>query len=80
MKRVTIPHTVHVHQPRSAFYESACFGMQPKMGGKPRLKLHIGMGLIVNKYHERKMKSTLKRKLIAFETLEREAHGTSNDS
>ena len=54
--------------------------MQPKMGGKPRLKLHIGMGLIVNKYLERKMKSTLKRKLIAFETLEREAHGTSNDS
>ena len=23
-----------VHQPRSAFYESGCLGMQPKMGGK----------------------------------------------
>ena len=48
------------------------------MGGKLLLKLNIGTRLIVKKYHERKMKNTLKRKLIALETVEREAHGISN--
>ena len=67
-----------VHQPRSAFYESGCLGMQPKMGGKLLLKLNIGTRPIANKYREGKMKSTLKRKLIVRETVEREAHGISN--
>ena len=52
--------------------------MQPKMGGKLLLKLNIGTRPIANKYREGKMKSTLKRKLIARETVEREAHGISN--
>ena len=67
-----------VHQPRSAFYESGCLGMQPKMGGKLLLKLIIGTRPILNKYREGKMKSTLKRKLTVRETVEREAHGISN--
>ena len=67
-----------MHQPRSAFYESGCLGMQPKMGGKLLLKLNIGTRPIANKYREGKMKSTLKRKLIVRETVEREAHGISN--
>ena len=52
--------------------------MQPKMGGKLLLKLNIGTRPIANKYREGKMKSTLKRKLIVRETVEREAHGISN--
>ena len=36
------------------------------------------MRSIANKYRERKMKSTLKRKSIVRETVEREAHGISN--
>ena len=67
-----------VHQPRSAFCESGCLGMQPKMGGKLLLKLNIGTRPITNKNHEGKMKSTLKRKLIVREPVEREAHGISN--
>ena len=67
-----------VQQPRSTFYESVYLGMQPKMGCKLLLKLNIGMRPIANKYREGKMKSTLKRKLIVRETVEREAHGISN--
>ena len=52
--------------------------MQPKMGGKLLLKLNIDTRPIANKYREGKMKSTLKRKLIVRETVEREAHGISN--
>ena len=48
------------------------------MGGKLLLKLIIGTRLILNKYREGKMKSTLKRKLTVRETVEREAHGISN--
>ena len=66
------------NRPRSAFYESGCLGMQPKMGGKLLLKLNIGTRPIANKYREGKMKSTLKRKLIVRETVKREAHGISN--
>ena len=52
--------------------------MQPKIGGKLLLKLNTGTTPIANKYHEGKMKSTLKRKLIVRETVRREAHGISN--
>ena len=67
-----------VHQPRSAFNESGCLGMQPKMGGRLLLNVNIGTRLIANKYREGKTKSTLKRKLIVHETVEREAHEISN--
>ena len=43
------------------------------MGGKFHLKLNIGTRPIANKYREGKMKSTLKRKSKARETVEREA-------
>ena len=36
------------------------FGLQPKRRGKPHVKLNIGTRPIANKYHEGKMKSTLK--------------------
>lgn len=52
------PMSVHL---RYASKESGCLGMQPKMGGKFHLKLNIGTRPIANKYHEGKMKSTLKR-------------------
>ena len=52
--------------------------MQPKMGGKLLLKLNIGTRPIANKYRVGKMKTTLKRKLIVRETVEREADGISN--
>ena len=48
------------------------------MGGKLFLKLNIGTRPIANKYCKGKMKSTLKRKLIVRETVEREAHEISN--
>ena len=67
-----------VHQPCSTFYESGYLGMQPKIGGKLLLKLNIGTRQIANKCSEGKMKSTLKRKLIVHETIEREVHGISN--
>ena len=66
-----------LHQPQSVFYESDCLEMQPKMGGK-LLNLNICTRLIATKYHEGKMKSTFKKKLIVYETGEREAHRISN--
>ena len=65
-----------MHKLRSSFYVSGCLEMQPKTGGK-LLKLNIGTRTIA-KYCEGKVKSTLKRKLIVRETVEREAHGISN--
>ena len=47
------------------------------MGGKFHLKLHIRPKPIANKYHEGKMKRTLKRELKVLEIAEREANGTS---
>ena len=58
---------------RYVFKESACLGMQAKMGGKFHLKLNNGTRPIANKYREGKMKSTLKRELIERETVKREA-------
>ena len=46
------------------------------MGGKFHLKLNIGLRPIVNKYHEGKVKRTLKRELQVPEITEREANGT----
>ena len=47
------------------------------MGGKFHLKLNIGSRPIADKYHEGKMKRTLKRELKVPEIAEREANGTS---
>ena len=57
---------------QTAFDESGCLGMQPKMGGKLHLKLNMGTRPIANKYREGKMKSTLKRESKARETVKRE--------
>ena len=46
------------------------------MGGKFHLKLNIGLRPIANKYHEGKVKRTLKRELQVPEITEREANGT----
>jgi hypothetical protein len=51
--------------------------LERKVGGKFHLKLNIGSRPIANKYHEGKMKRTLKRELKVPEIAEREANGTS---
>jgi hypothetical protein len=47
------------------------------VGGKFHLKLNIGSRPIANKYHEGKVKRTLKRELKVPEIAEREANATS---
>ena len=47
------------------------------MGGKFHLKLNIGSRPIANKYHEGKVKRTLKRELKVPEIAEGEANGPS---
>ena len=47
------------------------------MGGKFHLKLNIGSRPIANKYHEGKVKRTLKRELKVPEIAGREANRTS---
>ena len=47
------------------------------MGGKFHLMLNIGSRPIANKYHEGKVKRTLKRELKVPEIAERKANGTS---
>ena len=47
------------------------------MGGKFHLKLNIYSRPIANKYHEGKVKRTLRRELKVPEIAEREANGTS---
>ena len=62
---------------RHVFYESRSSGLERKLGGKFHLKLNMGSKPIANKYHEGKMKRTLKRELKVPEIAEREANGTS---
>ena len=59
------------------FYESRSSGLERKLGGKFHLKLNMGSKPIANKYHEGKMKRTLKRELKVPELAERKADGTS---
>jgi hypothetical protein len=59
------------------FSESRSSELERKVGGKFHLKLNIGLRPIANKYHEGKMKRTLKRELKVLEIAEREANGTS---
>ena len=62
---------------RHVFYESRSSGLERKFVGKFQLKLNIGSKPIVYKYHEGKMKRTLKRELKVSEIAEMEAHDTS---
>ena len=62
---------------RSAFQESRSSRLERKLGGKFHLKLNIGSRPIANKYHEGKVKRTLKRELKVPEIAEREANGAS---
>ena len=63
---------------RRAFFESRSSGLERKVGGKFHLKLNMGSKPIANKYHEGKMKRTLKRELKVPELAERKADGTSD--
>ena len=60
-ERVRAPCATPTGRVRTVFGESGCLGMQPKVGGKLHLKLNTGTRPIANKYHEGKVKSTLKR-------------------
>ena len=60
-----------------SFHESRSSGLERKLGGKFHLKLNMGSKPIANKYHEGKMKRTLKRELKVPEIAERKADGTS---
>jgi hypothetical protein len=68
------PAVLHVQH---TFYESRSSGLERKLGGKFHLKLNMGSKPIANKYHEGKMKRTLKRELKVPEIAERKADGTS---
>ena len=57
--------------------ESRSLEMERKVGGKFHLKLNISLKPIANKYHEGKMKRTLKRELKVFEIAERKVKRTS---
>ena len=59
------------------FPESRTLGRVRKFGGKFHRKLNISSSPIANKYHEGKVKRTLKRELKVPEIAEREANGTS---
>ena len=63
---------------RYAFSESRSSELERKVGGKFHLKLNNGLRPIANKYHEGKVKRTLKRELKVPEIAEREANRTSS--
>ena len=63
---------------RYVFSESRSSELERKVGGKFHLKLNNGLRPIANKYHEGKVKRTLKRELKVPEIAEREANGTSH--
>ena len=58
---------------RHVFYESCSSGLERKLVGKFQLKLNICSKPIVYKYHEGKMKRTLKRELKVLALAERKA-------
>ena len=60
---------------RCAFPESRSSELERKCGGKFHLKLNTSLRPIENKYHEGKVKRTLKRELKVHELAEREANG-----
>ena len=56
-----------------AFKESRSSGLERELGGRFHLKLNIASRPKENKYHEGKMKRTLRRELKVSEIAEREA-------
>jgi hypothetical protein len=48
--------------------ESGCLRVQPKVGGKPHLRLNMTTRPIANKYREGKLQRTLKREFKGRET------------
>ena len=64
------------HRVQCCFSESRSSELERKVGGKFHLKLNIDLRPIANKYHEGKVKRTLKRELQVPEITEREANGT----
>ena len=62
---------------RYAFLESRSSELGRKVGGKFHLKLNNGLRPIAHKYHEGKVKRTLKRELKVPEIAERKANGAS---
>ena len=75
--RVRLPLLSAALRARCIFKESRSLGLERKLGGKLHLKLNNGSRPIANKYHEGKVKRTLKRELKVPEIAEREANGTS---
>jgi hypothetical protein len=68
---ICLPHV------RQALYESRSSGLERKLGGNFHLKLNICSRPIENKYHEGKVKRTLKRVLKVSEIAEVKANGTN---
>ena len=62
---------------RCVFQESRSLGLERKWGGKFHPKLNRASRPIANKYHEGKVKRTLRRELKVFEIAGGEANGTS---
>ena len=62
---------------RCAFEESRSSGLERKVGGKLLVKLNNSSSLIVDKYHEGKVKRTLERVLKVPEISGREANAPS---
>ena len=62
---------------RHVFYESRSSGLERKFVGRFQFELNIGSKPIVYKYHEGKMKRTLKRELKVPALAERKADGIS---
>ena len=63
---------------RDVFYKSRSLELECKVGGNFHPRLIMIVKPIANKYHEGKMKRTLKRELKVPELAERKADGTSN--
>jgi hypothetical protein len=60
--------------------ESRSLEVERKVGGRFHLKLNISLKPIANKYHEGKMKRTLKRGLKVFEFAERKMKETNSST
>ena len=60
---------------RPVFLESCSLGLERKYGGKLHLKLNTNGISIANKYHEGKMKRTLKRELKVPVIVEKKSFG-----
>ena len=62
---------------RHTIFDSGSSGLERKLDGQYHLRLNMVSKPIANKYHEGKMKRTLKRELKVPELAERKADGTT---